>query len=58
MRVRCLGWDDPLEKDMEKGAWWATVHRVAELDTIKQFSMQAHAHYYNIFTIIEKLERS
>ena len=43
---------------MEKGAWWATVHRVAELDTIKQFSMQAHAHYYNIFTIIEKLERS
>ena len=41
-RVRSLGWEDPLEKSMathssilawripmDKGAWWATVHRVA-----------------------------
>ena len=43
--VRSLGWDNPLEEDMathssilawripmDRGAWWATVHRVAESD--------------------------
>ena len=43
MWVRFLGWEDPLEKEiaihssycclknpMERGAWWATVHRVAK----------------------------
>ena len=24
---------------MEKGAWWATVHRVAELDTTEQLTL-------------------
>ena len=47
MRVRSLGREDPLEKEMaahsiqysclgnpmDGGAWWATVHGVAELDT-------------------------
>ena len=31
--VRCLGWEDPLEKEMaahSRGAWWATVHGVAK----------------------------
>ena len=41
--VRFLGWDDPLEQGiathssilawiipMDRGAWWATVHRVAK----------------------------
>ena len=44
--VRPLGWDDPLaggngnrlqysclENSMERGASWATIHGVAELDT-------------------------
>ena len=40
--VRSLGWEDPLEEGMathssilawmDRGAWWATVHGVAELD--------------------------
>ena len=42
MWVRSLGWDDPLEKEweptpvfllenlMDKGAWWASVHKVAK----------------------------
>ena len=24
-----------LEKSMDRGAWWATVHKVAELDTVE-----------------------
>ena len=41
--VQSVGWEDPLEKEMathssilvwripmDRGAWWATVHRVAE----------------------------
>ena len=46
MRVRSLGWEDPLEQEMathacclenpmDRGAWQATVHRAAELDTTK-----------------------
>ena len=44
--VRSLGWEDPPEEGiethssilawkipMDRGAWWATVHRVTELDT-------------------------
>ena len=43
MHVRFLGWEDPLEEGMatdssilawripmDRGAWWATVHGVAE----------------------------
>ena len=43
MKVRSLGWDDPLEKEignplqysslenpMDRGAWWAIVHGVAK----------------------------
>ena len=28
--VRSLGWEDPLEKGMDRGAWWAIVHGVAK----------------------------
>ena len=44
--VQSGGWEDPLEKEVathssilawripvDRGAWWAAVHRVAELDT-------------------------
>ena len=44
--VQSLGWEDPLEEGMEthsnilawripmgRGAWWATVHRVAKSQT-------------------------
>ena len=46
IQVQFLGQEDPLEKEkathssvlawgipMHRGAWWATVHRVAESDT-------------------------
>ena len=46
-----LDWEDPLEKGkathssilawripMDRGTWWATVHRVTELDTTEQLS--------------------
>ena len=45
-KVRCLGWEDPLEEGMathssvlawripiDRGAWWATVHGVARSQT-------------------------
>ena len=36
-----------LENPMDRGAWWATVHRVAESQTRrKQVSMHAHMHRY------------
>ena len=54
MWVRSLGWEDPLEEGMathssilawrtskERGAWQATVHRVAKNRTqLKRFSTQ------------------
>ena len=33
-----------LENPLDRGAWWATVHRVAELDTTE---MTEHAHDLN-----------
>ena len=52
--VRSLGWEDPLEEDMatyssilacripmDRGAWWAIVHSVVELDTTEQLNTTA-----------------
>ena len=57
MWVRSLGWEDPLEEGMatyssiltwripmDKGAWWATVHRVTTSRTrLKQLSTAQHS---------------
>ena len=48
-----------LENPMDRGAWWATVHRVAELDTTEA-TQHAHAmeakvlSYKNITDIIQQ----
>ena len=56
--VRALGWEDPLDEGMvthssvlawripmDRGAWWATVHRVAKSQTqLKQLNMHTHKH--------------
>ena len=56
MRVQSLGQEDPLEEGlathssilaweipMERGAWWVSVHRIAQSWTqLKQFSMHAY----------------
>ena len=58
MSVWSLGWEDPLEKEMEthsnipfqktpmnKGAWWATVHGGhKELDSTEPLSTHTHTH--------------
>ena len=54
-QVGSLGWEDPLEKEMathssilawriamDRGAWWASVHGVAELDMTELLSI-AHS---------------
>ena len=53
--VRTLGWEDPLEGEMvtrssiltwnpmDRGAWQATAHEVAELDTTKRLSTAQHS---------------
>ena len=53
-RVQSLGQEQPLEKGMEthsgsltwripwtRGAWWATVHGVTELDTTEELALRA-----------------
>ena len=54
MQVRSLGQEGPLEEDgsplqysclenpMGTGAWWATVHGVAESDTTEHTHIQRH----------------
>ena len=52
MQDRSLGWEDLLEKEMayplqysclenpmDRGAWWAMVHGVAELDMTEQLTV-------------------
>ena len=36
--------DSCLGNPTDRGAWWATVHGVSELDTTEQLSTQTHTH--------------
>ena len=49
--IPSLGWEDPLEEDMathssilawsismDRGAWWAAVHRITKSDTAEQLN--------------------
>ena len=63
--VQSLGWEDPLEEGMatdssilawrifmDRGAWWATVHRVTQSWTqLKQLSVHADVAYYTFLII-------
>ena len=33
-----------LRNPMDRGAWWATVHRITELDMTEHLSMHTHTH--------------
>ena len=61
--VQYLGWEDPLEKgmapysstlslenSMDRGAWWAIVHEVSELDTTKLLT-HTHTHTHTAETM-------
>ena len=41
----CLG------NSMERGAWWATVHRAAELDVTEELRLRIHMPLQPIFTV-------
>ena len=47
-----------LENHMDRGAWRATVHGVAELDTLKQLSTHAYEHMHNFYYLKMLLEYS
>ena len=43
-----------LDNPMDRGAWWATVHRVAKSQTqLNQLSMNAHEYIFTFFTFFQ-----
>ena len=43
-----------LENPMDRGAWWATIHRVAKSQTqLNQLSMNAHEYIFTFFSSSE-----
>ena len=56
MQLQSLGWEDSLEEGignphqdsclenlMDRGAWWTTIPRIAESDTLRQLNTHARA---------------
>ena len=51
--ARSLGREDPLEEEMDRGAWWATVYGVAKSRTwLKQLSRHTHPRRDSIVAIL------
>ena len=40
-----------LESPMDRGAWWATVHGVTELDTPEQLTLSLHFPVYSLVSV-------
>ena len=68
--VRSLGWEDPLEKEnglpfqysclknpIDRGAWWATIHGVAESYTTEHSThYTASEEYLKVRGVLASLE--
>ena len=63
-QVQSLGQEDMplqyscLENSMDRGAWWATVHGVTELDITEQSNIPVALNFENVYLEKEELALS